>query len=321
MTLASPRRPLLSARPTAPPARQTNRPDAADLDAMTRPTLLFLHIPKTAGSTMRALINRKYASHRTLLLSGPNLPRMQAALDQFRAATQGERDHWDCLYGHFLFGVHEFLTRPYFYFTLLRDPIERCVSHYHEMQREVDQWGNQEVAKDGGTLWDFVDWQERNEMDNMQTRFLLGPDRWENIAEFRPLTEADLAKAKSHLRDQVAVVGTQERFDETLLLLKEKAGWASCHYGSARISKNRKQVREIDEVTLEKIRGINRFDIELWKYADELLTEAIGARAAEFAQKVQRFRDQNRTYQHFLPGVMLFDRVKKSIRWRLGLPI
>jgi hypothetical protein len=259
-------------------------------------TLLFLHIPKTAGSTMRILVTKKYGPNRSFLLSGPTVPRMQTAIDNFRALPQAERDRFDCVYGHYLYGVHEFFTRPTSYFTLLRDPIERAISHYHEMRRSEDQWGVEEVGKKGGTLEDFIDWQANTHTDNLQTRFLLRPATWDNIYDPKPLTPADLETAKNNLRS-FSVVGTLERFDETLMLLKEKANWTIPFYSRNRVSKNRTRVQDLSDATIEKIRSINQYDHELWMLADQLLTEAIQPRAAEFAASLRRFRDMNRIFQ------------------------
>jgi len=40
--------------------------------------------------------------------------------------------------GHFEFGVHKYLYRPYTYITMLRHPIERAISWYYFVKQNPD---------------------------------------------------------------------------------------------------------------------------------------------------------------------------------------
>jgi hypothetical protein len=91
------------------------------------------------------------------------------------------------------------------YFLFLRDPVERCVSHY-QYRRNKDETS------------DFEPWLEK--YANYQSRFLLrtrGPGgSWPAVA--------DAARAIEVIERHVGFVGLQERFDESLVLLARWVG-------------------------------------------------------------------------------------------------
>jgi hypothetical protein len=87
------------------------------------------------------------------------------------------------------------------YFAFLRDPVERCISHY-QYRRNKDETS------------DFEPWLER--FANYQTRFLSRTDATTDAGSVRP----DAGRAIEAIERHVGFVGLQERFDESLVLLR-----------------------------------------------------------------------------------------------------
>lgn len=87
------------------------------------------------------------------------------------------------------------------YFAFLRDPVERCISHY-QYRRGKDE------------TRDFEPWLER--FANYQTRFLCrthsAQDPW--------AIPADADRAIEVVERRIGFVGLQERYDESLVLLR-----------------------------------------------------------------------------------------------------
>src|SRR5215831_12159156 len=113
--------------------------------------LVFLHIPKAGGTTMSRILERQYC------LAGSywtewNRPSLQA----FMELPQQHRAKIRLVYGHLGFGVHEFLPRPARYLTLLRDPIERAISHYYFIRRTPRHPIYREVMSQRMTLLDYI---------------------------------------------------------------------------------------------------------------------------------------------------------------------
>jgi len=107
-----------------PPAPDTP-PEAAE-----RP-VLFLHIPKTAGTSLLLALQNLFGDARVLRLNGAD-PLLQETIDDIVARRLGELS---CLAGHVpvhFFAPHLDRFRP---FTLLRHPLTRVLSLYRFLRR------------------------------------------------------------------------------------------------------------------------------------------------------------------------------------------
>ncbi len=155
------------------------------------PLLAFLHINKTAGSTM------KFVLRNTFCLRHCNLfPQKHPANDEdLEFARRVYPFPLRCVSGHGLVGPNERLTTPLLRFTILREPTERCLSHFLHRKRGA--------ALHGRTL-SFREFLEDPEMWDRQTRMIAGAP--------------DLGRAKQELASYF-FVGLTERFEESLLAL------------------------------------------------------------------------------------------------------
>jgi Sulfotransferase family len=99
--------------------------------------VVFTHIPKAAGTTLDRILNAItfYQQARWLRVSGTIYGQVfgsekTEALDNYRRLSDRQLADVDVLTGHLPYGAHERLGRDCFKVTLLRDPVERCLSHY-----------------------------------------------------------------------------------------------------------------------------------------------------------------------------------------------
>ncbi|MCI0728869.1 MAG: hypothetical protein L0332_19435, partial [Chloroflexi bacterium] len=76
-----------------------------------QPTIIFLHIPKTAGTTLNAILDSYYPREKSYTTySTPRYP--DGSLEELKAFTEAEKARLDLIEGHLAFGVHELLPRP-----------------------------------------------------------------------------------------------------------------------------------------------------------------------------------------------------------------
>ncbi len=161
--------------------------------------------------------------------------------------------------GHFWFGLHEHVSRPSVYVTALRNPVERVLSLYYYTR-----------LQDSISLDQFVAEPPFREIDNDQTRRIAGVD-----PEIGECTPEMLATAKENLR-RFAVVGTIERLDDTLALLRRRFGWRSPFVSEPRnVNPDRPPLSTLPAATVAAIRARNELDWELWRYASELMDEEL----------------------------------------------
>jgi hypothetical protein len=268
---------------------------------MRNETVIFLHIPKTAGTTLRRIIDKQYRP-REIYSTDPTPLQPGVSLKAFKQLSTAERAQIRLLRGHLPFGVHTFVPEPSTYFTVLRDPVERVLSYYYFARRFSPRALQQHDNVPALTLPRFVESRASLKTRNLQTRLLAGVGH-------RRASQKDedeiLALAKKNLHEAFTVVGLTERFDETLLLLKNSFHWRHLFYVKLNVTRRRPTQYAIPPEIRQVIRVDNQLDLELYRYAQELFERQIQRQGPAFAEQLRRFQSCNRLLQPFL-----------HIRWR-----
>jgi hypothetical protein len=257
------------------------------------PTLVFLHIPKTAGTTLHRIIERQYPAE-SLYSVGWIEEKSVAALRQM---SEARKARIRMVRGHMAFGVHEFLSGPVTYFTLLRNPLERVISYYYFVRNKPDHYLYEEISVGEMDLAEFIERQGHIMLDNAQTRMLSG--RWQEIA-FGECSRDHLAMAKQNLRDRFSVVGLVEHFDETLLLLKRTFGWRNVFYARQNVTRSHPPNSALPPATLALVAEVNQLDSELYRYAQTLFKALIERQGPSFPAELVKFQRINRLIGPFL---------------------
>jgi hypothetical protein len=130
--------------------------------AKNRPEIYFLHIPKTAGLSMRSLFELEYASSLC-----PNF-----LWDHFFLDQSSRTKSYSAYFGHFGNDLSSFLGKEMQTATMLRDPVARTVSHYLHVKRDIYHPFHHYMASH--SLWDFVNDPITMPMVfNLQARYLV----------------------------------------------------------------------------------------------------------------------------------------------------
>ena len=257
-------------------------------------TVIFLHIPRTAGTTLHRIIERHYPSSQifsTGLLA-------QESMEKFKSFSESTRARLRMVKGHMAFGLHEHIPGASTYFTLLREPVERVISFYSLIRNEPKHYLHKFVTADNKSLYEFLkDAKAASFADNTQTRmisgFWMGP-------ECGKCSKDMLEKAKKNLRERFSVVGLTEKFDETLLLLKSAFGWNKLFYEKQNVSSGKTDKSSLLAEARELIKKLNQYDMELYEYAVSLFNEQAARQGPSFVDKVREFKTQNKPYNPLL---------------------
>ena len=255
--------------------------------ASTQGTLILLHIPKTAGTTLSTVVERQFAAG-TVHSFGSNA---EASIAAFDAWPSSDKVKIRLLAGHMSFGVHRSLPVPSTYVTMLRDPVERMISEYYYILRTPSHYLYEPFAEAGLSLRQALEGRLHVMLNDPQTRLLSGV--W-GRRPFGELTSHDLSVAKRTLREFCSVVGIAERFDESLLLLKHTFGWRDLAYRSQNVTPGRPRRIDLDASTLRAIERANPLDRELYDYAVNVFEQQQRACGRAYAFDLYRLRVRQR---------------------------
>jgi hypothetical protein len=256
-------------------------------------TVIFLHIPKTAGTTLHNIIGRQYRASEmhTMLLEVPE------SIKQFLALSEAERGQFKMIRGHMGYGLHKFIPRPCQYFTILRNPVARAISIYYYIKRTPSHFLYNIFKEENLTLKDYVESGYSNMVDDGQTRMLAGGDG--NILE-GVCTPEMFEQAKENLHRSFVLVGLTERFDESLLLLGHQFGWRKPFYRRKNVSPHRLEKEALEPKILEAILAMNQYDLALYEYAQSLFEEQIEKGGISFKLETSVFTKANLLLNRFV---------------------
>jgi hypothetical protein len=218
--------------------------------------LIHLHMPKTAGTTLKHIIKRN-------IDPSVNFDVYEDHQQRKKKLIALSRKHVSCIQGHFPYGVHHFFSIPCTYITMLREPIDRIISEYYFIRSRPKHNQYQKVNR-----MSLEEYQKQPEIMNQQTRFISG--HIENT-----ITEVQLEQAKENIQKYFSIVGITEMFNESLFLMKKKFGWNDIFYEKQNVTKNRPPKEELPASTIDSILKNNSFDVELYQFSKQLLIDQI----------------------------------------------
>jgi hypothetical protein len=230
--------------------------------------LYFLHIPKTAGMTMTHLLDNQF--HLDDIFPGQFLadiltnPEAIPNIDRYRLYR-----------GHFNQALLTLVKRPLQTITVLRDPIARTVSG-------IDHALRLDYAGQNITFEQLLeDPRYRITQTDVQTFCVISDLAWFDHVlpdeDSEIVNERKLYMARQRL-DSCLVVGIQERFEETLLLLAYTLGIAIPRQNTKyNVSGRKTRPEDLSAETLEQLHNINALDKQLYDHALNLFDQKLSA--------------------------------------------
>jgi hypothetical protein len=240
--------------------------------AAAKEAVIFLHVPKAAGSTLNRLIEWEYRLEEMYSVDPVFYRRSWAHLQRL---AKNRLRKIRMVKGHMLFGLHTILPRPATYITVLREPVDRVISSYYFMRTYKLQPLYWKFKVENWSLEDFV---RRSPRENVQCKILAGVEYAE------PCTAEICERAKEHLVRYFSVAGLCERFEESLALMKLRFGWELQRYSSFNVGRSRPRKTDVSQSTLNLIEEKNSFDISLYDCAAKIFQTAVETQAAEVRQ-------------------------------------
>jgi hypothetical protein len=228
--------------------------------------LIFLHLPKNGGTTFHSILNRLYPKESTFTIR--SVTNVKTNEEEFVNMSHAERASINLVKGHTLFGLHKYMDQQTKYVTFLRKPIDRIPSFYYYVLRKPKNKLYDTISSKNLSLYQFVTQVESIDLNNCQVRWISGIDDKEEFM---------LEKALENIDKHFSFVGLTEKYNESLVLLKQQYNWSTPYYKVKNQTKNRPIVDKLDNKTIEAINHYNNADNQLYKIIDEKIAAQIAS--------------------------------------------
>jgi len=243
---------------------------------------IFLHIPKTGGVTFHNILTNQYRFEKHFLCKLKELAKWNdlSAIEKLKYAV---------VKGHFPFGGEHFYPGKCTYFTFLRDPAKRIVSHYQHIKSTPSHKLFSKVNHPEYSLAKFLQNGDALLFDNCFVRFLSGAHQ----KKWGEINESDLALAIENFDKYFAHFGLVEEYDKSLLMLTYELGWKTPYYVSLNKSKPESKFA-IDQETETLITRFSKYDKILWEHAQSKFYLKVEKYKTQLEHDLEDFRQKNK---------------------------
>ncbi len=228
-------------------------------------TQIFIHVPKTAGTSLRNRLAGQLRYSDTLLVyPGSNVG---ISVDDLEFMPVHQKQQFKLIIGHFPFGIHKILPQPSQYVTVLREAASRVRSNimHHAAAGTIFTYEGRKCP-----LSFAVNEGTEEEFDNAMTRLLSGVTT--DMVPLGRMSAREVDMALLNVREHFSFVGRYENLDSDANALCRLFGGTAPPLTMANRTTDRKigsAAAEIDKIDWHKLRNRNRIDAQLYSYLEK----------------------------------------------------
>jgi hypothetical protein len=226
--------------------------------------IAFIHIRKTAGSTLLDAISRNYSLDQHLLIDGRPHNR-EAAI---RSLAGLNRKPVRFVYGHVGFGIAKYLPSDFSMITILREPTERVLSQYYFLRGRKKS--PEAYYQKHSLEYALSDPGVNHYFSNAQTRVLSSVEVQISQKSATDMGQRDLRTALANLK-RFSLVGFTEEFNSMLAELSARFRLKTDEFTVQKRNRSRPPMAEIPRRTRQLIARANELDQELYAAARKMM--------------------------------------------------
>tara|TARA_Y100000310_G_scaffold110691_1_gene109128 strand:+ start:768 stop:1619 length:852 start_codon:yes stop_codon:yes gene_type:complete len=255
---------------------------------MRNKTVIFNHIPKTAGLTLSAMLEKQYSKDRIFSTLGWEGGRREA-IEYFKNLSESERNKYYSITGHSALELFNYIQYP-LVLIMFRHPVDRVISLYsyvrrntwHEFHKITNQYSLPEC-------YDNKIHHQWKELSNGQSSSLVSAINKIRVDSIESNVD-DLDKVKLFIKE-FCLVGLLERFDESLIFFGESLGWEkNLYYYKINVSREKPDNNhKIKDIILK----YNQVDYDLYNYSVQYFEDLVNSEDENFQEKLKSFQSKN----------------------------
>jgi hypothetical protein len=274
-----------------------------------REPLFFMHIPKTAGMSMRLYLSGQYQTHDV------------CPAVRWHGLLNSERDltTYRLVQGHFRYNLRELLPHNVRTLVLLRDPIRRTVSALRHLQRDPSFHLDHKLAKDLTISQMLRHPHLMQNQHNVQARFLCASRRAADVTayleqELPHNPEADAgdneliptSELATNRLSSIDFVGLTEDIGAVVSVMAREMGYhPPLYFPFINEDPNRSDpLQGLSDEDLAILRGYNDIDLPLYDFARRLIERRAFEVSMRELTRSGIYQVPTGSFEIAMPGIM-----------------
>jgi hypothetical protein len=262
------------------------------LQKTTDPVVIYHHIAKTGGTSLRKVVQANYRGKALLELYGPNRGYVDWYERYYSSLSPKRKASIQCIAAHSAHYIIPVIDRPFRVFTLLRNPVDRVISLYYFTRILAKQGAGK--GSEMGIMLDTLGWnladiyinaglkgriapEQRPLLApffNGQSRAILGPHLDATVMPFEQGEPAVMDVFQTTLNDVINrhyELGITESYETSVRYFARIFRWRRVFFQHKNQTKNRPKVEDIPIDVREMILSFNQMDATLHQKAERTL--------------------------------------------------